>query len=335
MTVREKEVKNLFARIGGALLLFLAAYNVLCGGTAEIGEILTTFNHSAGIYITASLLSSASYIAAFTIPAWFFYKISKNKNAQSAGLSFSFSENCSVVGTMAITFLGASLCFCFSYVNSILAPISQDASDLFFQADLDRGYKLILLFISTAIVPALVEEFLFRGVILSNISPYSEGGAILISALFFGLMHQTTFQLLYTTALGIVLGVLFVRTKSIWCGVILHFFNNFLSIVQEYMLYRYDNTEGYMLYYISILLTFLIGIILCAIWANENHRKKKDKTNDIGVFGKNVFYNKLAERAESRMIYKAFFAPTVMIYIVICVVTMVMTSIAINGTVWL
>lgn len=328
MSSEVKELKNLFNRIGGALLIFLAAYNLLCGGATEITGIVTAITDSALAYILTSLLSSVAYVAAFTIPAWFFFQISKNKKTEPVGLSFSISESSSIVETAAIGFIGASLCFCLSYVNSLLAPIPEEAAEIFFQTDLDAGYKLVLMFISIAIVPALVEEFLFRGVILSNIRPYSEGGAILISALLFGLMHQTTFQFLYTTGLGIVLGIVYVKTKSIWCGVILHFFNNYLSVIQEYLMAQQNEKTGYVVYYISILFTFLVGVILCAIAFGLRKKRTKQTENEIGVFGKcRERREGVWRRKETDALRKAFFSPTIIIYTVMCVLTMIFTSI--------
>ena len=94
-------------------------------------------------------------------------------------------------------------------------------------------------FISTAIVPAFAEELFFRGLLISNIRPYSEKGAIIISALAFGLMHQNLIQTVYATAAGLALGYVYVKTKSLWSVIIIHFANNFVSVVQSYLYYYY------------------------------------------------------------------------------------------------
>ena len=328
MSFEVKELKNLFNRIGAALLVFLAADNLLCGGAAEITTIVTAITDSAVAYILTDLLSSVAYFAAYTIPAWFFFRISRNKKTEPVGLSFSIPESSSIVEPVAYGFIGAALCFCLSYVNSLLAPVPPKVAEILCQADLDAGYKLVLMFISVAIVPALAEEFLFRGVILSNIRPYSEGGAILISALLFGLMHQTAFQFLYTTGLGIVLGIVYVKTKSIWCGVILHFFNNYLSIIQEYLMAQQNEKAGYVVYYISILLTFLVGIIMCAIAFGLRNKGTKQTENEIGVFGKRQERCEGAWRQkETGVLRNACFSPAMMIYTVMCVLAMIFNSI--------
>ena len=71
-----------------------------------------------------------------------------------------------------------------------------------------------------ALVPAVCEEFAFRGFILSGLErQHRTRSAILLSALMFGFLHVllSLFQQLFNaTLLGIVLGLLAVRSQSIF-----------------------------------------------------------------------------------------------------------------------
>ena len=88
-----------------------------------------------------------------------------------------------------------------------------------------------------ALVPAVCEEFAFRGFILSGLEQqHRTRSAILISALMFGFLHVllSLFQQLFNaTLLGIVLGLLAVRSKSILPGIVFHFLNNALAVAQS------------------------------------------------------------------------------------------------------
>ena len=81
-----------------------------------------------------------------------------------------------------------------------------------------------------ALIPAICEEFAFRGFILSGLEQqHRVRSAILLSALMFGFLHVllSLFQQLFNaTLLGIVLGLLAVRSRSILPGIIFHFLNN-------------------------------------------------------------------------------------------------------------
>jgi sodium transport system permease protein len=85
-----------------------------------------------------------------------------------------------------------------------------------------------------ALLPAVCEEFAFRGFILSGLErQHRERSAILLSALMFGFLHVllSLFQQLFNaTLLGVVLGLLAVRSRSILPGIIFHFLNNAAAV---------------------------------------------------------------------------------------------------------
>jgi sodium transport system permease protein len=85
-----------------------------------------------------------------------------------------------------------------------------------------------------ALIPAICEEFAFRGFILSGLErEHRTGSAILLSALMFGFLHVllSLFQQLFNaTLLGLVLGLLAVRSRSILPGIVFHFINNAMAV---------------------------------------------------------------------------------------------------------
>ena len=86
-----------------------------------------------------------------------------------------------------------------------------------------------------ALVPAVCEELAFRGFILSGLErQHRTRSAILLSALMFGFLHVllSLFQQLFNaTLLGIVLGLLAVRSRSILPGIVFHFLNNAMAVL--------------------------------------------------------------------------------------------------------
>ncbi len=89
-----------------------------------------------------------------------------------------------------------------------------------------------------ALMPAVFEELAFRGFILSGLErQHRTRSAILLSALMFGFLHvlMSLFQQLFNaTLLGIVLGLLAVRSRSILPGIIFHFLNNAIAVSRGY-----------------------------------------------------------------------------------------------------
>jgi sodium transport system permease protein len=86
-----------------------------------------------------------------------------------------------------------------------------------------------------ALMPAITEELAFRGYILTGLErTYSKGAAIVLSALLFGFLHVllSLFQQLFgATLLGLVLGLIAIRTRSLWPGVLFHFINNAIGVL--------------------------------------------------------------------------------------------------------
>ncbi|WP_158218380.1 CPBP family intramembrane glutamic endopeptidase [Roseateles puraquae] len=73
------------------------------------------------------------------------------------------------------------------------------------------------------VIAPLVEEMLFRGLILrSFLRQYPRGHAILGSALLFGAAHLNVYQFAAGTLIGLLLGWLYERTRSLWPCMALH-----------------------------------------------------------------------------------------------------------------
>lgn len=93
-------------------------------------------------------------------------------------------------------------------------------------------------FIAIGVLVPIAEEMVFRGAILRrllDLTGYEKRWiAIITSAALFGLIHGNMLQGLNAFALGLLLGWMYVRTRSIVPGVVMHFTNNSLS----YIMYR-------------------------------------------------------------------------------------------------
>jgi sodium transport system permease protein len=91
--------------------------------------------------------------------------------------------------------------------------------------------RALLLF---AVIPAICEELAFRGFILTGLEHgHSPRMAIIMSALLFGFMHVliSLFQQLFNaTLLGLILGLLAVRSRSILPGIVFHMLHNGLAV---------------------------------------------------------------------------------------------------------
>lgn len=91
-----------------------------------------------------------------------------------------------------------------------------------------------------AIIPAIGEELLFRGVLQGLFTKWvrSVDLGILLTALFFGFFHFQFLSFLPRFYLGVVFGYLFYWTGSLWITMFAHFINNWMAVMFYYFYYR-------------------------------------------------------------------------------------------------
>lgn len=93
----------------------------------------------------------------------------------------------------------------------------------------EQSFLLNMLFV--AILPACVEEFVFRGMLYHTYRQYSMVKGILLSAFLFGCMHMNFNQFLYTFVFGVILALTVEATGSILTSMICHFTLNMNSVI--------------------------------------------------------------------------------------------------------
>lgn len=127
----------------------------------------------------------------------------------------------------------------------------------------------MLLFIMSVVLAPLLEELLFRGIILDGyLKNYSPVNSILISAFLFALIHGNIAQGIGAFLMGVVAGVLYWRTKSLLFCIALHFSNNFTGYLVMMMFPESLSSERTLRQLINNdLIYFAIYLALCLIFA--------------------------------------------------------------------
>ncbi len=126
-----------------------------------------------------------------------------------------------------------------------MARSEENAADFIFQIlDTDDPAILLLNILMIAILPALGEEMLFRGVLQPIFGEWFRNNhiAILVTAFLFSAIHLQFFTFMPRFFLGLALGYLMVWSRNLWYPIAGHFANNFLSLVIFYF-YRHTHPE--------------------------------------------------------------------------------------------
>ncbi len=89
-----------------------------------------------------------------------------------------------------------------------------------------------------ALIPAIGEELLFRGVLQQILAKWTGKIhlAIFISGFLFSAIHLQFFGFLPRLILGLVLGYMFYWSKNLWLPILAHFTNNALAVIFSYQL---------------------------------------------------------------------------------------------------
>jgi membrane protease YdiL (CAAX protease family) len=125
--------------------------------------------------------------------------------------------------------------------------------------------------LAAVIAAPILEEILFRGIILDGfLKNYHPAKAIIWSGVIFGLIHFIPAQALNAAFIGIALGWVYYRSRSLGLCMFLHFVNNGLSsltfLVDENLDMSQNSTREWMgndVYYIALLLGCAAACIAC------------------------------------------------------------------------
>lgn len=146
--------------------------------------------------------------------------------------------------------------------------------------EITNPVEIILNIIAISIIPALSEEFAFRGIILSRLRKYGDGFAVFISALLFGLLHGNIVQIPFAFIVGLGLAFVTIKTSSIVPAIITHFLNNLssviISIIEENKLMNEEIADGF--YYLFLIIVFILAVFISYKLSQKSFFKLKKYT---------------------------------------------------------
>ena len=151
------------------------------------------------------------------------------KHKAEVNIQFKKVEPIKVVQLSAITVCGIPIALFLNYFAGILSNAGADSAE-----DVNT-YPLILSLVVFAIVPAIVEEFVFRGVILGAYSKVDVKAGIVISSLFFALLHFSFGSVLYGFFFGLFFAVVRLSTGNLVYTIIMHCLFNTINVLMSYM----------------------------------------------------------------------------------------------------
>ena len=140
--------------------------------------------------------------------------------------------------------------------------------------------ELAATLILVALLPAIAEEYVFRGCVARAFARKGYVFAVFMSALLFAIMHGSPLQLVHQFLIGVVCAVLFFATRSLWPPIILHFLNNAIALVLGYVQNRgaaFAVTEAWQYVVMCVVgVAATIGLLIAVIYLCKARAAKVD-----------------------------------------------------------
>lgn len=117
-----------------------------------------------------------------------------------------------------------------SYDGDSMPPVLREVLAM------ETPWALLANLLLIALVPAIGEELIFRGILQGELQRWTGSGlwAVVISALFFSAFHLQPEGFLPRFALGAILGYAYLQSGSFYVPVLLHFLNNGMQVLSIY-----------------------------------------------------------------------------------------------------
>ena len=141
------------------------------------------------------------------------------------------------------------------------------------------GELLICIFI-LAFLPALLEEYVFRGLVLKiGLAQFSKAKrALFFQAFIFTILHLSLYEFLGIFMMGSVLGIIAYRNNSLWYNGLTHFTFNAVTVISHYALLSnfektgvMGNPESYLNnFFVAVPASLIFGFTFYQLTKKEN-----------------------------------------------------------------
>jgi len=218
----------------------------------------------------------AYYILAFGLPLLIIHLIRKRKTG-IAGYKFGLTPF-KIIGLSVIAIVALDLGLVLPIIT--LIPTNEFVDKVFLK--FINEDSLLISSIIFVIAAPILEEFIFRGIILDGLlKRYSPLKSIIFSSILFGIIHLNPWQFVSAFSFGIIAGWVYYKTANLTLPILMHFATNLFSIIAGHfsddpMLQNQTIIEYYggIFYFIIIILGALTIASISIIMLNKYFSKK-------------------------------------------------------------
>lgn len=301
------EDKKVFAKIGLAILICMIIVNII---QSIYFTIITLVNSTLAQkpWINYFAIAISFYFIGFPI---FYAMVKKLPDGEKKEV-----KRLSVGRVISLFCISYAMVYILNLLTSLLIMLigflrgSEVINPL---ASMIENSTWIWSLIFVGILSPIVEEIMFRGVMLNKIRVYGDKVTIITTSILFGLFHANFSQFFYAVALGVIFAYITLKTGTIKYSIILHIMVNIVGgVIMPAIVGDGSNTVLVGIAGVVLIIVSIIGIVLLV----------KNRKNIYLVDGEILL--------EKGTAFKAIWLnPGMIVYSAICLLVMIYTLIAV------
>ncbi len=162
-------------------------------------------------------------------PTILLLKISKTNIKKTMNLKLNNPVNFLIIllSTLPLIIISGVLSQLINMVYPVSESYLEGLKNVISNQDISLWKNLLIV----ALLPGICEEVMFRGYIINGFLKQGKWRAIIITGVLFGIMHLDPFRFIPVTLLGIWMGYLLIRTRSLYIPIFAHILNNGFAIL--------------------------------------------------------------------------------------------------------
>lgn len=280
------EDKKVFARIGLAILVCMIVVNII---QSVYFIVLTLIDPSLLQQPWVNYLSIAIsfYFIGFPI---FYAMVKKLPDGEKKEV-----KSLSIGKMISLFFMSYAMVYIINILTSLLIMLVGvlKGSDVVNPiVDVVGSSTWIWSLIFVGILSPIVEEMMFRGLMLNKIRAYGDKVAIITTALLFGLFHANFSQFFYAVALGIIFAYITLKTGTIKYSIALHIVVNIIgSVIMPAIVGDGSNLTLVGVASIILIVVSVIGVVLLFKNKKNISLSNGEITLDKGSVFKTIWIN--------------------------------------------
>ena len=176
-----------------------------------------------------------------------------------------------ILAVLAFLPLATAVQWLFGLMGYRQAPVYADYSSTW--------WRMLLGLVGIALLPAIGEEFLFRGVVYGSIRRKGTVYAVFLTALLFALLRGSPVQFIHQFLIGCIMAFLVYQTECLWTSVLFHFVNNAVIILYEFV-YKAACATYTIPWWVYLVMFVVAAPLLVLVLLKTGLRKPTDQEGD-------------------------------------------------------